>query len=157
MDQGRTKKKNLPLFSRPQVLDPATGAPVASVAACGGNEARVAVEEAAAAFPGWAHGTTAKERAAVLGRWRDAILAAADDVATIMSVECGKPRGEARAELASAAASVDWCAAEAVRVSGELPAPLTRGRRGAVIHTPVGVAGCITPWNFPASMVTRKG
>jgi len=121
-------------------------------------EARVAVEESAAAFPSWGRGaTTPADRAAFLTRWHAAILAAADDVATIMSVECGKPRGEARAEVASAAASVLWCAGEAVRVDGELPSPLTgRGRRGVVLRTPVGPAGLITPWNFPASMVTRK-
>lgn len=148
-----------PSFSPPlhQVTDPATAAPVASVARCGDNEARVAVEEAASAFPGWAHSTTPRERAAFLKRWHTAILASADDIATIMSVECGKPKGEARAEVASAAASVEWCAGEAVRVGGELPAPLSRGRRGAVLATPCGPAGLITPWNFPASMVTRKG
>jgi acyl-CoA reductase-like NAD-dependent aldehyde dehydrogenase len=123
-----------------QVHDPATGSIVASVARAGDNETRVAVEEAATAFAGW-RASTGKERAAVLRRWHALILESMDDIATIMSVECGKPRGEARAELASAAAAVDWCAGEAVRLNGTLLAPTAKGRRGVVMLTPVGVAG----------------
>lgn len=137
------------------VINPATAGVVARVARCGGVEATVAVEEAAAAFEGWRN-RPARERAAVLGEWARLIAESAEDLATIMSLECGKPLAEARNELSSAVDSVAWSAAEAVRVRGSVLASPGRGRRMLTLKQPVGVAGLITPWNFPASMVTRK-
>ena len=137
------------------VVNPATAGVVARVARCGGVEATVAVEEAAAAFAGWKN-RPARERAAVLGEWARLIDQSSEDLATIMSLECGKPLAEARNELASAVDSVTWSAAEAVRVRGSVLSSPGRGRRMLTLKQPVGVAGLITPWNFPASMVTRK-
>lgn len=137
------------------VINPATAGVVARVARCGGVEATVAVEEAAASFAGWRN-RPARERASILSEWARLIAENSEDLATIMSLECGKPLAEARSELSSAVDSVTWSAAEAVRVNGSVLSSPGRGRRMLTLKQPVGVAGLITPWNFPASMVTRK-
>ena len=137
------------------VVNPATAGVVARVARCGGVEATVAVEEAAAAFRGWRN-RPARERSSILSEWARLISENTEDLATIMSLECGKPLAEARNELSSAVDSVSWSAAEAVRVTGSVLSAPGRGRRMMTLKQPVGVAGLITPWNFPASMVTRK-
>ena len=137
------------------VVNPATAGVVARVARCGGVEATVAVEEAAAAFAGWKN-RPARERAAVLSEWARLIAESSEDLATIVSLESGKPLAEARNELSSAVDAVTWSAAEAIRVKGSVLSSPGRGRRMLTLKQPVGVAGLITPWNFPASMVTRK-
>lgn len=137
------------------VVNPATAGVVARVARCGSVEATVAVEEAAAAFRGWRN-KPARERSSILSEWARLISENTEDLATIMSLECGKPLAEARNELSSAVDSVSWSAAEAVRVTGSVLSAPGRGRRMMTLKQPVGVAGLITPWNFPASMVTRK-
>ena len=138
-----------------EVVNPATAGVVARVARCGGVEATVAVEEAAAAFAGWKN-RPARERAAVLSEWARLIAESSEDLATIVSLESGKPLAEARNELSSAVDAVTWSAAEAIRVKGSVLSSPGRGRRMLTLKQPVGVAGLITPWNFPASMVTSK-
>lgn len=91
-----------------------------------------------------------------MSRWADAITAATPDLAVLVSAEAGKTLAEARSELASAAASVAWCAGEALRVSGSVLPASEAHKRALTLRQPVGVVGAVTPWNFPASMVTRK-
>ncbi|MFM9123601.1 MAG: aldehyde dehydrogenase family protein, partial [Actinomycetota bacterium] len=137
------------------VLDPATGAAIAHVPRLGAAETRRAIEGAERAREAWA-GLLAKERARLLRDLADAMLANADDLAAIMTAEQGKPVGEARAEVAYAASFFEWFGEEAKRVYGDtIPAPAA-DRRIMVLKQPVGVVGAITPWNFPAAMITRK-
>jgi succinate-semialdehyde dehydrogenase / glutarate-semialdehyde dehydrogenase len=137
------------------VKNPATGEPVADVADCGREEAQLAADTAAHAFPRW-KSTPGDERARVLRRWHDLMLARADDLARTMTVEMGKPIVETRGEVRYAASFVDYYAEAARRIGGEtLPAPFAH-KRFLVRHEPVGPAFGITPWNFPAGMVTRK-
>jgi succinate-semialdehyde dehydrogenase / glutarate-semialdehyde dehydrogenase len=137
------------------VTDPATGTRVGTVPRLGAAETRRAIEAAAAALPGW-RTRTGKERGLVLRRWSDLMLANQDDLARIMTAEQGKPLAEARGEIAYAAAFLEWFGEEARRVYGDLiPAP-ARDRRILVLKQPVGVCVAITPWNFPAAMITRK-
>jgi succinate-semialdehyde dehydrogenase/glutarate-semialdehyde dehydrogenase len=143
--------------SRPaiRVADPATGALVGVVPDCGAEETRSAIETAEAAFEDW-RWRTAGERAAILERWHDLILANARDLALIMTAEQGKPLAEAEGEIRYAATFVKWFAEEGRRVSGhDIPAPYA-DRRVTVLKEPVGVSAAITPWNFPAAMITRK-
>ncbi|MEI8393513.1 MAG: NAD-dependent succinate-semialdehyde dehydrogenase [Rhodospirillaceae bacterium] len=137
------------------VTDPATDATLARVADLGAAETERAIEAAAAAFPGW-RACTAKERAAILRRWHELILANQDDLALLLTLENGKPLAEARGEIAFAAGFVEWFAEEAKRVYGDLiPTPIA-GRRILTFKEPIGVVAAITPWNFPAAMITRK-
>lgn len=137
------------------VTNPATGAPLAEVADCGADEARAAADAAVAAFAGW-RTTPGDERGRVLRRWNDLMLARADDLARTMTLEMGKPIVETRGEVRYAASFVDFYAEAARRIGGEmLPAPFPH-KRFLVRHEPVGPAFGITPWNFPAGMVTRK-
>lgn len=138
-----------------EVLNPATGEPLAEVADCGTVETRTAIAQAAAAFDQWA-GQTGKQRSAVLRRWYDEVLAAKEDIAQIMTMECGKPLAEARNEFDSGVESIAWFAEEAKRIDGDVLQTPARDKRFLVLRQPVGVAGCITPWNFPMSMITRK-
>jgi len=138
-----------------QVRNPATGKVLATLPLMRGIETRAAVAAADAVQPQWRR-TPARERAAVLKRWHGLILAATDDLAAIMTSECGKPLAEARAEIAAGAASVEWFAGEAVRSCGDVLEPGSGDRRLVVVKQPVGVVGAITPWNFPMSMITRK-
>jgi succinate-semialdehyde dehydrogenase / glutarate-semialdehyde dehydrogenase len=137
------------------VVDPASGANLAHVAELGGAETRRAIEAANAAWPAW-RALTGKARAAVLRRWFDLILANADDLALLMTSEQGKPLAEAKGEVLYAASFVEWFAEEAKRVYGDvIPAP-TGDKRLVVLKQPIGVCAAITPWNFPAAMITRK-
>ena len=137
------------------VTNPATGAVLGRVPALDRAAVRLAIEAAQAAFPAWRE-CLAKERAAVLRRWHDLMLARADDLARIITLEQGKPLAEARGEVTYAAGFLDWFADEAKRVCGEvIPSPWP-GRRVVTLKQPMGVAGLITPWNFPAAMLTRK-
>jgi succinate-semialdehyde dehydrogenase/glutarate-semialdehyde dehydrogenase len=128
---------------------------LANVANCKALETRTAVAAAAAVFEPWA-GRTGKDRAGFLRRWHEELLRCRDDIATIMTLECGKPLAESKQEFNSGLESVLWFAEEARRVHGDvLPTP-DRNKRYLVMKQPVGVAGLITPWNFPFSMITRK-
>jgi succinate-semialdehyde dehydrogenase/glutarate-semialdehyde dehydrogenase len=140
---------------RIEVIDPATRRMVGSVPAMGRAEADRAVSAAAAALPGW-RAKTAAERAAVLHRWYDLVIAHADDLARILTAEQGKPLAEAKGEIVYAAGFLDWFAEEARRIYGDvIPSPKV-DMRIMVIKQPVGVVAAITPWNFPAAMITRK-
>ncbi len=137
------------------VHDPSRRTVVASVPDFGAAETRAAIAAAERAFVGWS-ARTAKERSQILGRWFDLIVENADDLAAIITAEQGKPLTEARAEVMYAASFVEWFAEEAKRIYGDvIPSP-QRDRRIVVIKQPIGVVACITPWNFPAAMVTRK-
>ena len=137
------------------VRNPATGETIGTVPSLSAAETRAAIEAAHRAQPGWrAH--TAKERAAILRRLFDLMLANADDLATIMTAEQGKPLAESRGEIAYAASFIEWFAEEGKRVYGDTIPQNARGRRIIVQKEPIGVFAAITPWNFPAAMITRK-
>ncbi|MGD8430613.1 MAG: NAD-dependent succinate-semialdehyde dehydrogenase [Ectothiorhodospiraceae bacterium] len=137
------------------VDDPATGEELGTVPLMGAEETRRAIEAANRAWPAWRK-LTAKERAARLRRWCDLVLENRDDLALIMTRECGKPLTESKGEVAYAASFIEWFADEGRRVYGDLiPAP-AGDKRIAVAKEPVGVSAAITPWNFPAAMITRK-
>ncbi|WP_336741072.1 NAD-dependent succinate-semialdehyde dehydrogenase [Aureimonas altamirensis] len=137
------------------VTNPADGSTVAHVPVLSAGEIEDAIGASAKAQKGWA-ALAAKERAAILRKWFDLMIANADDLAAIMTAEQGKPLAEAKGEITYAASFVEWFAEEAKRVYGEtIPAPAS-DRRITVIRQPVGVTAAITPWNFPAAMITRK-
>ena len=137
------------------VVNPATGEVLASLPDMGAAETSDAIDAAHAAQPAWA-ARPAKERATILRKWFDLMVANADELAAILTAEMGKPFAEARGEILYAAAYVEWYAEEAKRIYGEtIPAP-SNDKRMLVIKQPVGVVGTITPWNFPAAMITRK-
>ncbi|NWG87848.1 MAG: NAD-dependent succinate-semialdehyde dehydrogenase [Hydrogenophilaceae bacterium] len=137
------------------VHNPATGERLGEVPAMGKVETRRAIESAEAAFLAWRK-RLAKERAQILRRWHELMLAHQDDLARILTSEQGKPLAEARGEIAYAASFLEWFAEEAKRVSGTvIPSPWP-GRRLLTLKQPVGVCAAITPWNFPSAMLTRK-
>jgi len=137
------------------VVDPATGAVIGHVPDCGAAETRAAIDAAEKAGGAW-RARPAPDRAALLRAWHAKILAKAEDLARLLTAEQGKPLGEARDEIAYAASFIGWFAGEAERIGGyEVPAPGS-DRRILVARQPVGVTAAITPWNFPAAMVTRK-
>jgi len=137
------------------VLNPANNVIIATVPNFGADETRQAIQAAEAALTGW-QARTAAQRSAVLRRWFEAILDATDDLALILSSEQGKPIAEARGEIIYAASFIEWFAEEAKRTYGEvIPSPRADARI-VVIQQPVGVTAAITPWNFPAAMITRK-
>src|SRR5512139_2974860 len=137
------------------VHNPATGEVLGSVPDLGAAETRRAIEAAERALPGW-RAKTGKERAAILRKWNDLIVANLDDLALILTTEQGKPLAEAKGEIQIGAAYVEWFAEEAKRIYGDtIPTPWA-DRRILVIKQPVGVCAAITPWNFPHSMITRK-
>ncbi|MDX1517183.1 MAG: NAD-dependent succinate-semialdehyde dehydrogenase [Woeseiaceae bacterium] len=137
------------------VENPATGDTLAEVAKCGTAETRRAIEAAHTAFSDWRN-TTALERSALLRRWYDLMMDAQEDLAKIMTAEQGKPLAESRGEIAYGANYIEWFAEEAKRVYGDTIAPPSNDKRLVVIKQPVGVTACITPWNFPNAMLTRK-
>jgi succinate-semialdehyde dehydrogenase/glutarate-semialdehyde dehydrogenase len=137
------------------VTNPATGETVGTVPNLGAAETRRAIEAASAAFPAWA-AKTAKERSIILRRWQDLMLANVDDLAVLMTAEQGKPLAEARAEVAYAAAFIEWFAEEGKRVYGDVIPGHQPDKRLVVLRQPIGVVAAITPWNFPAAMITRK-
>ncbi len=138
-----------------EVTNPASGETIARVPDMGAAETRRAIEAADRAWGPW-KAKSGKERAAVLRRWFDLIVANADDLALLMTSEQGKPLAEARGEVLYAASFVEWFAEEAKRINGDVLAPPTPDRRLVVLKQPIGVAAAITPWNFPAAMITRK-
>ena len=137
------------------VRNPANGEVIGEVPAMGAAETRRAIEAAHAAYPAW-RALTAKERAAILRRLNDLMLANADDLAVIMTAEQGKPLAEAKGEIAYAASFIEWFAEEGKRVYGDTIPQNAKGRRIIVQKEPIGVFAAITPWNFPAAMITRK-
>jgi succinate-semialdehyde dehydrogenase/glutarate-semialdehyde dehydrogenase len=138
-----------------EVRNPATGRPLGHVPSLGGQETLLAVEAAHAALPDW-RARTAKDRGAILRRWFELINAHAEDLARLMTAEQGKPLAEAKGEVIYAGSFFEWFAEEGRRAYGEVIPPAQADKRLVVTHQPVGVVGAITPWNFPAAMITRK-
>jgi succinate-semialdehyde dehydrogenase/glutarate-semialdehyde dehydrogenase len=137
------------------VRNPATGRALGSVPGLGAAEAERATAAAAAALPAW-RAKAAKERAAVLRRWADLMAAHKTDLARLMTAEQGKPLAEAEGEIAYAASFLEWFGEEAKRAyGGIIPGPQA-DKRLFVLRQAVGVVGAVTPWNFPAAMITRK-
>lgn len=137
------------------VTDPATGAVIVSVPDSGAAEALAALEAAHAALPAWRK-VPAKQRAAIIKRWNDLVLAHQDDLGKLISREQGKPLAEGKGEVAYAASYIEWFGEEATRMNGDvIPAPVP-GRRMFALKEAVGVVAAITPWNFPAAMIARK-
>jgi succinate-semialdehyde dehydrogenase/glutarate-semialdehyde dehydrogenase len=137
------------------VTNPATGEMLAQVPDMEAAETRRAIEAAKAAWPEWRR-KTAKERATLLRKWHDLMMANVDDLAWIMTAEQGKPLAESKDEISYAASFIEWFAEEGKRVYGDtIPSPWN-DRRLLVVKEPVGVCCAITPWNFPAAMITRK-
>ena len=137
------------------VANPADGGKLADVANCSGAEADQAIAAAYRAWPAWRR-KTAKERAAVLRKWFELIMAAQEDLARLMTAEQGKPLAESRGEVAYGASFIEWFAEEAKRVYGDTIPTVANDRRLLVFKEPIGVAAAITPWNFPNAMITRK-
>src|SRR5262245_46243121 len=137
------------------VVNPATGSTLGTVPRLGAEEARRAIDAAERAWPAW-RAKTGKERAVILRKWFDLMMANQEDLAQILTAEQGKPLAEARGEIAYGASFIEWFAEEAKRVYGAaFPSPWA-DRRIVVIKQPIGVAALITPWNFPNAMITRK-
>jgi succinate-semialdehyde dehydrogenase/glutarate-semialdehyde dehydrogenase len=141
--------------ARFDVIDPGTGESIGGVASATREDVRRAIEAAAAALPAWA-ARPAKERSTIMRRWFDLIVEHADDLATILTAEQGKPVAEARGEILFGAAFIEWFAEEAKRVYGETIPTNVAGRRLLVQKQPIGVCAAITPWNFPMAMIPRK-
>ncbi len=137
------------------VTNPATGRVLGHVPSLGGAETLDAVAAAQAAFPAWA-AKSAKERAGVLRRWFELIMAHREDLARLMTAEQGKPLAEAQGEVAYAAGFIEWFGEEAKRAYGEVIPGHQADKRIVVLKQPVGVVAAVTPWNFPAAMITRK-
>ena len=137
------------------VTNPATGATLGSVPNMSADETRRAIEAANAAWPAW-RAKTGKERAAVLRKWNDLMLANQEDLARLMTTEQGKPLTESRGEIAYAASFIEWFAEEGKRIYGDTIPGHQADKRIVVIKEPIGVCAAITPWNFPAAMITRK-
>jgi len=141
--------------ARLPVTDPATGKVITEVPDSGADEARAALDAAHKAFPAWRK-VPAKQRAAIVKRWNDLVMAHQNDLGTLISLEQGKPLAEGKGEVAYAASYIEWFGEQATRMNGEvIPAPLP-GRRMFALREPVGVVAAITPWNFPAAMIARK-
>jgi succinate-semialdehyde dehydrogenase / glutarate-semialdehyde dehydrogenase len=138
-----------------QVVNPATGQALGSVPNLGANETRRAIEAAERAWPAW-RAKTAKERAAILRKWFDLMMANQEDLAQILTAEQGKPLAEARGEIAYGASFIEWFAEEAKRAYGDVIPTHQADKRVLVIKQPIGVSALITPWNFPTAMITRK-
>jgi succinate-semialdehyde dehydrogenase/glutarate-semialdehyde dehydrogenase len=137
------------------VTNPANGAEIAKVPFFGAAETRDAIAKANAAFPAWAR-MTGKKRAGLMRAWFELIMANREDIALIMTTEQGKPLAEALGEVDYAASFVEFNGEEAKRIYGETSQSHREDARIVVIKQPIGVVGAITPWNFPAAMITRK-
>jgi succinate-semialdehyde dehydrogenase/glutarate-semialdehyde dehydrogenase len=137
------------------VKNPASGATLGSIPNMGASETRRAIAAADAALPGW-KARTAKERAAVMRRWFDLMNVHQDDLARLMTAEQGKPLAESKSEILYAASFIEWFAEEAKRLYGDVIPGHQSDKRILVLRQPVGVVAAITPWNFPAAMITRK-
>jgi len=137
------------------VSNPATGKPLGTVPNMGVAETRRAIEAANAAWPAW-RAKTAKERAVILRKWHDLMMANQEDLAVLMTAEQGKPLTESRGEIDYAASFIEWFAEEGRRIYGDTIPTHQADKRIVVIKEPIGVCAAITPWNFPAAMITRK-
>ncbi|HEY0352750.1 MAG TPA: NADP-dependent succinate-semialdehyde dehydrogenase [Enterovirga sp.] len=137
------------------VDNPATGDVLGTVPKMGAAETRRAIEAAEAALPGW-RAKTAKERAQILRRWFELMMANQEDLAALMTAEQGKPLAESRGEIAYAASFIEWFGEEGKRVYGDVIPGHGADKRIIVLKQPIGVCAAITPWNFPAAMITRK-
>jgi succinate-semialdehyde dehydrogenase/glutarate-semialdehyde dehydrogenase len=137
------------------VHNPANGALIGSVPNLGAHDTQAAIAAAAAALPAWS-AKTGKERAALMRKWFELMVAHADDLATLMTAEQGKPLAEAKGEVIYGASFIEWYAEEAKRVSGDVMASTWSDKRMVVLKQPIGVCASITPWNFPIAMITRK-
>ncbi|WP_071467481.1 NAD-dependent succinate-semialdehyde dehydrogenase [Polynucleobacter asymbioticus] len=137
------------------VQNPATDELIASVSNLGPQDAELAISAAEKALPAWRN-KTGKERAHIMRKWFDLITESTQDLATIMTLEQGKPLAEAAGEVAYGASFVEWFAEEAKRVAGSIPATTWGDKRMMVLKQPIGVCVAITPWNFPIAMITRK-
>jgi succinate-semialdehyde dehydrogenase/glutarate-semialdehyde dehydrogenase len=137
------------------VLNPASGEQLGTVPRMGADETRRAIEAADAAMPAW-RALTGKERAIVLRRWFELIMQNQEDLAVLMTAEQGKPLTESRGEISYAASFIEWFAEEGKRVYGDTIPGHAPDKRIFVLKQPIGVCAAITPWNFPAAMITRK-
>ncbi|MEO0763539.1 MAG: NAD-dependent succinate-semialdehyde dehydrogenase, partial [Pseudomonadota bacterium] len=137
------------------VTNPSTGEAIAEVADCGAAETERAIAATHAAQPAWA-AKTAKERAVILRRWYELIMANQQDLGRLLTAEQGKPLAEAVGEIGYGASFIDWFAEEGRRIYGETIPGHQPDKRLVVLRQPVGVVGAITPWNFPNAMITRK-
>ncbi|HET9105845.1 MAG TPA: NADP-dependent succinate-semialdehyde dehydrogenase [Steroidobacteraceae bacterium] len=138
-----------------EVLNPANGERIGTVPDMGAADTRRAIDAASKAFPAWA-AKTAKERAVILRRWYDLMMANQDDLAMLMTAEQGKPLAESKGEIAYAAAFIEWFGEEAKRLYGDVIPGHQPDKRILVLRQPIGVVAAITPWNFPSAMITRK-
>jgi succinate-semialdehyde dehydrogenase / glutarate-semialdehyde dehydrogenase len=138
-----------------EVTNPANGEVLTRLPDMLEGETRRAIEAANAAWPAWA-AKTAKERAVVLRKWFDLMMANVEDLAVIMTSEQGKPLAESRGEVAYGASFIEWFAEEGKRIYGDVIPNTQAGRRIIVLKQPIGVVAAITPWNFPNAMITRK-
>src|SRR5574343_237263 len=137
------------------VINPATGDKLGEVPRCGAAETRRAIDAANEAWPAW-RALTARQRGQLLRAWFELIVANAEDLAQLITAECGKPLAEARGEVAYGASFVEWFAEEGKRTYGEHIPSTANNTRLLVIKQPIGVCAAITPWNFPLAMITRK-
>jgi succinate-semialdehyde dehydrogenase/glutarate-semialdehyde dehydrogenase len=137
------------------INNPATGELIAEVADHGAQTVKAAISAAEVAQKEWAK-RTAKDRAMLMRKWYDLIMANQEDLARIITAEMGKPLAEARGEIAYGASFIDWFAEEGRRITGDIPQPHMTDKRLMILKQPVGVFGAITPWNFPNAMITRK-
>jgi succinate-semialdehyde dehydrogenase / glutarate-semialdehyde dehydrogenase len=137
------------------VTNPATGEKIGTVPKMGTAETRRAIEAAAAALPAWAK-KTAKERATILRKWYDLMLAHQEDLAQLMTAEQGKPLAESKGEILYSASFIEWFGEEGKRVYGDIIPGHQPDKRIMVLRQPVGVVAAITPWNFPSAMIARK-
>jgi succinate-semialdehyde dehydrogenase/glutarate-semialdehyde dehydrogenase len=137
------------------VTNPANGKALGTVPKMGEVETRRAIEAAQRAFPAW-RAKTAQERSNLLRKWYELLLENQEDLAVLMTAEQGKPLAEARGEIAYAASFIEWFAEEGKRIYGDVIPPHQGDKRILVLKEPIGVCAAITPWNFPAAMITRK-
>jgi succinate-semialdehyde dehydrogenase/glutarate-semialdehyde dehydrogenase len=136
------------------VTNPATGEVLGTVPLMGAAETRRAIQAASEAFPAWA-ARTAKERAGILRRWYELLMANQEDLGTLMTAEQGKPLAEAQGEIAYGAAFIEWFAEEGKRLYGDIIPGHQPDKRLLVLRQPIGVVAAITPWNFQLAMITR--
>ena len=137
------------------VTNPANGAVIGTIPKMGGAETRRAIEAASAALPAW-RAKLPKERSNILRKWFELMIAHTEDLGLLMTTEQGKPLAEAKGEIVYAASFIEWFAEEAKRTYGDVIPQHQADKRLVVIKQPIGVCGLITPWNFPAAMITRK-
>jgi succinate-semialdehyde dehydrogenase / glutarate-semialdehyde dehydrogenase len=137
------------------VTNPATGEKIGTIPKMGGAETRRAIEAANRALPSW-RAKTAYERSVILRRWFELLMENQEDLAILMTAEQGKPLAESRGEIAYAASFIEWFAEEGRRIYGDVIPPHQSDKRIVVLKEPIGVCAAITPWNFPAAMITRK-